>query len=289
MCKAAGRSLFLPWLGAKDCCVRPQSLRWTRHVYNLGKGWVPLVSQYRQLVGDVLLLEVSRATCLPSDCVRRVEFAPGGLVAEFEVLKTKEFIDVDGCLRRHSFGTMSALMELSRSGVRQMSFASVSEVDGVSEVPTHVYVGAQLLSPKAPMWPESSKAGVTMRELELFRCRRALASRMRRMEETLQPSSGFSSGLDAAAPVDPYELQREPVYCVTLEEYRAVLQRCVDARDQGTDDEDGDDSTRLWNEHVVARAEEERRFTQQLGLSGPCYAQLGRGSSNTPHRRGNGT
>ncbi|EKF31019.1 hypothetical protein MOQ_005148 [Trypanosoma cruzi marinkellei] len=273
-------------LGASESSCRPQSSKWVRYHYNLGEACVPLVRHYRQLVEDILLLEFSRATRLPIDYSRRVVFVSGGSVAEFYVCPSKDTVDVDFLLRRHSFSTLGSLMQLS-SSVRNQSLRTPSSEATVANVSpvmanarAHENIRMAPLGSKTPIsepWNlQSSNRASILKELELFRSRRALASSMRRLEATLNVSFDLPNRINPVASVDPSELQREPVYCVTLDEYHALLQQLSNAyRTQTDDDDESENGTRLWNEHVVARAEEERRFTRQMSRLEPWYADSG--------------
>ncbi|PWV09348.1 hook complex protein, conserved [Trypanosoma cruzi] len=280
-------------IGARESYCRPESSNWVRYHYNLGEACVYLVRHYRQLVEDVLLLEFSRATRLPIDYSRRVEFVSGGLAAEFYACPSKDTVDVDFLLRRHSFSRLASLMQLSGSVKNQSLCTCSSEatVANVSPVMANemaqpnirmASLGSQKLI-SGPWSLQDSNHASILKELELFRSRRALAGSMRRSETTLNVSFDLPNRINPSASVDSSELQREPVYCVTLDEYHALLQQLTNAYRTLTDDDDeNENGTRLWNEHVVARAEEERRFTRQMSRLEPWYADSG-GSSKKKH------
>ncbi|KAF5224807.1 hypothetical protein ECC02_002112 [Trypanosoma cruzi] len=280
-------------VGARESYCRPESSNWVRYHYNLGEACVYLVKHYRLLVEDVLLLEFSRATRLPIDYSRRVEFVSGGLAAEFYACPSKDTVDVDFLLRRHSFSRLASLMQLSGSVKNQSLCTCPSEatVANVSPVMANemaqpnirmASLGSQKLI-SGPWSLQDSNHASILKELELFRSRRALASSMRRSETTLNVSFDLPNIINPSASVDSSELQREPVYCVTLDEYHALLQQLTNAYRTLTDDDDeNENGTRLWNEHVVARAEEERRFTRQMSRLEPWYADSG-GSSKKKH------
>ncbi|KAH9597730.1 WD40 repeat [Trypanosoma melophagium] len=254
---------------------------WTRHRCGLGDNWGPLVSQYRQLVEDVFVMEVCRATAVPSDCVKVVNFVSGGALVDLEVCHSLSAEDIDTLLQGHMFSGMLALLRLSGSSVSPTQSASGGEVSLVSQqlMEMNEQLQKQLLVAQAelatyrrdqPRRNNGTKIeNALFKELMTFRNRRALANSFRGLEESLEPSFSLREAIDPKLPVDPAVLRCEPIYSVTLDEYRDVLQQLRSLCSAGVEDEDG--GTRLWNEHVVARVEEERRFTHQLSQLNPKF------------------
>ncbi|KEG10207.1 hypothetical protein DQ04_04051060 [Trypanosoma grayi] len=256
-------------------------LTWTRHRCTLGEAWSSLVSQCPQLVEDVFVMEVHRAASVPVENIRRVEFLRSGSVVDLEVCHSGHCEAVNECLERHPFNTMAQLLKTTHPSISPTISTSGDSVSAVSQqlIQMNEQLQQQLLIAQLELEkhrPNQRASHVlnedsTVKELELFRSRRVLSNSMRGLEETLLPSFTLQNNLDPKLAVDPSILRREPIYCVTLDEYRSILQQTSPAWHSETEEDEG--HTRLWNEHVVARAEEERRFTDQLRQLAPQYCR----------------
>ncbi|ORC89535.1 uncharacterized protein TM35_000123100, partial [Trypanosoma theileri] len=259
-------------------------LIWTRHRCGLGDNWAPLVAHYRQLVEDVFVMEVCRATGSPLHCVKVIEFDSGGALVDLEVCHNLRPGDIDTLLQGHLFSVMSSLLRLACSSTSPSHSVSGGEVSLISQqlMEMNERLQKQLLSAQSELatyrrgQPKKSDGtkdeNSLFKELMIFRNRRALANSIRGLEDSLEPSFGLREVVDPKSPVDPAVLRCEPVYSVTLDEYRDVLQQLRSLCSAGMEDEDG--GTRLWNEHVLARVEEERRFTNKLSQLNPQFPQI---------------
>ncbi|RHW69688.1 bilobe protein [Trypanosoma brucei equiperdum] len=275
---AATQNLTRPVdVGALDL----KTSKFSRYRCMLGEMWGPLVKRYRALVEDVFLMEVFRATSIPPNYVKGLEFGRGGLFVEVDIYDVHSCENVNLCLQRHKFSVLDKLIRLSQScsatahDPHQLGEETSASQRGPGCVAER-NLGLNGESRKFFQQTSHCIDEAQAKELDAFRCRRAFANSLRRGEETLRSLLISQSEIDPKVPVDSLALQREPIYCVTLDEYRCVLRQLGAASRRVTQrqrDISGDEQTRLWNEHVVKQAEKERRFARRLSHPYPQFAK----------------
>ncbi|KAH8616633.1 WD domain [Trypanosoma vivax] len=247
----------------------------------LGELWVPLVQKYQPLVEDVITMEVYRATKISPDFIRCVRFLKGGSYVDLEVKQSQRREEVHQRLREHQFSVMNSLLCLSRYCQRASSnwcSPPSSSSDALPSSDTKrpgkrvvhdIGVGSADDVGSHCLFPQVEGYDSLISELAVFRRRRSLANRLRMSEETLRGPSGE---FEPAVAVDLPSLQQEPIYCVTLDEYRQLMAEVgLSCKRDPHLRLDEDEKTRLWNRHIMERAEDERQFTRLLSLQRTVY------------------
>ncbi|CBH15011.1 hypothetical protein, conserved, (fragment), partial [Trypanosoma brucei gambiense DAL972] len=185
---AATQNLTRPVdVGALDL----KTSKFSRYRCMLGEMWGPLVKRYRALVEDVFLMEVFRATSIPPNYVKGLEFGRGGLFVEVDIYDVHSCENVNLCLQRHKFSVLDKLIRLSQScsatahDPHQLGEETSASQRGPGCVAER-NLGLNGESRKFFQQTSHCIDEAQAKELDAFRCRRAFANSLRRGEETLR-------------------------------------------------------------------------------------------------------